>query len=150
MSITKSTACNHDTADYYLKNKSSKTSSTSILLCAVEIDLDVVFDTKLSFGIHISLCLDKVNRILGIIRRSFFALDNTSFILLYKSIVRSHLEYSATIRNPYKKGYIDDLEKVQRRATKPLQNISHLSYPKRLVALNLPTLVCCCIRGDMI
>ena len=49
-----------------------------------------------------------------------------------------------------KKGYIDDLEKVQRRATKLLQNISHLSYPERLAALNLPTLVYCRIRGDMI
>ena len=39
---------------------------------------------------------------------------------------------------------------VQRRATKLLQNISHLSYPERLSALNLPTLVYRRIRGDMI
>ena len=70
--------------------------------------------------------------------------------ILYKAIVRPHLEYAATIWNPHKKGYIDDLEKVQRRATKLLQNISHLSYPERLAALNLPTLVYRRIRGDMI
>ena len=39
------------------------------------------------------------------------------------------------------KGYIDDVEKVQRRATKFPQNISHLSYPDRQAAINLPTLV---------
>ena len=39
---------------------------------------------------------------------------------------------------------------VQRRATKLLQNISHLSYPGRLAAHNLPTLVYRRIRGDMI
>ena len=64
--------------------------------------------------------------------------------------MRPHLEYAATIWNPYKKGYFDDLEKVQRKATELLQNISHLSYPERLAALNLPTLEYRRIRGDMI
>ena len=96
------------------------------------------------------MSINKANRLFGIIRRSFCALDNNSFTLLYKAIVRPHLEYAATIWNPYKKGYIDDLEKVQRRATKLLQNISHLSYPERLAALNLPILVYRRIRGDMI
>ena len=64
--------------------------------------------------------------------------------------MRPRLEYAATIWNQYKKGYIDDLEKVQCRATKHLQNISHLSYPERLAALNLPTLAYRRIRGDMI
>ena len=104
----------------------------------------------LSFRNHINMSINKANRLLGIIRRSFCALDNTSFTLLYKAIVRPHIEYAATIWNPYKKGYIDDLEKVQRRATKLLQNISHLSYPEHLAALNHPTLVYRCIRGDMI
>ena len=47
MSITKSTACNHDSADHYLKKQSSTTSSSPILRCTEEIDLGVVFDTKL-------------------------------------------------------------------------------------------------------
>ena len=96
------------------------------------------------------MIIDKANRLLGIITRSFCALDDTSFTLLYKAIVRPHLEYAASISNPYKKCYIDDLEKVQRRATKHLQNISHLSYPEHLAALSLPTLVCRRIRVDMI
>ena len=96
------------------------------------------------------MSINKANRLLGIIRRSFCALDNTSFDLLYKAIVRPHLEYAATIWNSYKIGYIDDLENVQRRATKLLPNISHLSYPERLAVLSLPTLACRHIRGDMI
>ena len=60
------------------------------------------------------------------------------------------LEYAATIWNPCKKDCIDYLEKVQCRATKLLQNISHLSYPERLAILNLPTLAYRRIRGDMI
>ena len=96
------------------------------------------------------MSINKANRLLGIIRRSSCVLDNTSFALLYKEIVRPHLEYAATIWNPYKKVYIDDLEKVQRRATKFLKNISHLTYPERLAALNPSTLAYRRIRRDMI
>ena len=69
MSITKSTACNQDSPDYYLKNQSSKTSSTTILRCTEEIYLGVVFDNKLSFRNHINMSRNKANRLLGIIRR---------------------------------------------------------------------------------
>ena len=96
------------------------------------------------------MSINKANRLLGIIRRSFCALDNTSLTLLYKAIVRNHLEYAASIWNPYRMGYIENFEKVQHRATKLLQNISHLSYPERLAVFNLPTLAYRRIRGDMI
>ena len=82
------------------------TSSTPILRCTEEIDLGVVFDTKLSFRNHINMSINKANRLLGIIRRSFCALDNNSFTLLYKAIVRPHLEYAATIWNLYKKAIL--------------------------------------------
>ena len=48
-----------------------------------------------------------------------------------------------------KKDYIDDLEKVQHRATKLPENISHLSYPHHLAALNLPILAYCRMRAVM-
>ena len=82
---------------------------------------------------------NKANRLLGIIRKSFFALDNNSFTLPYKAIVRPHLEYAATIWNPCKKGCIDDLEEVHRRTAKLFKIISHLSNPERKAALNHPT-----------
>ena len=149
MSIAKSTTCSHDIGDHYLTYVCSS-SSTQILHCTEEKDMGVVFDINLSFRNHISMSINEANKLLGIIRRSFCALDNTTFTLIYKAIVQSHLEYAVTIWNPYKKGYIDDLENVQRRATKHFQNISHLIYPDRLVALNLPTLTYCRMRGDMI
>ena len=106
MSIIKSKACNHECADYYLKNHSSKTSSIPILRCTEEIDLSVVFDIMLSFRNHINMSINKANRLLEIVRRSFCALDNNSFTLLYKAIVRPHLEYAATIWNPYKEAIL--------------------------------------------
>ena len=88
--------------------------------------------------------------VLARIKRSFCALVNTCFALFYKAIVRLHIEYAATIWNQYKKDYIGELEKMQCRARKLLHSISHLSYPDCLSALNLPTLVYCNMRGDMI
>ena len=122
--------------------------SMPILHCTNEIDLSVVFDSNLSFRNHISMSIDKANRLHGIIR-SFSALDITSSALLCKTIVRTYFEYADTIWIPYKKGHIDDLQKVQCWATKLLQSISHLSYPD-LAALNLPPLVYLRMRGDMI
>ena len=89
------------------------------------------------------------NKLLGMIR-SFWALVDTSFTLLYKTIVRPHLEYAATVWNPNKKHYFDDVAKVQHSATELLQNMSHFSYPDCLAAHNLPTLVCRRMRVDVI
>ena len=37
---------------------------------------------------------------------------------MHKSLVRCHLEYANSVWNPYRPGLINDLEKVQMRATK--------------------------------
>jgi len=38
--------------------------------------------------------------------------------MLYKSLIRSHLEYANSVWNPHRLGLIKDLEKVQMRTTK--------------------------------
>ena len=50
-------------------------------------------------------------------------MDDTSFILLYKSMVRLHLEYANSVWSPYKIGDIKEIEKVQKRATKLIMNL---------------------------
>ena len=42
----------------------------------------------------------------GIIKRNFKCTDNFTFITLYKSLVRSHLEYAGGVWSPYKRGLI--------------------------------------------
>jgi len=53
------------------------------------------------------------------------------------------LEYSSVIWSPYTKGDIVCIEKVQRRFTKRLPGLKHLSYGRRLkhVRLSLSSLV---------
>jgi len=69
---------------------------------------------------------------------------------LYKHLVRLHLEYCNSVWAPYKKSYIDKLEKVQKRATKMIPELRKMHYPDRLKQLNLLTLTYRRSRGDMI
>jgi len=87
---------------------------------------------------------------LGIIKRNFKHLNISTFIMIYKSMVRSHLDYCCPVWAPYKKGYIEALEKVQKRATKILPSLRYLTYPDRLKACKLTTLHYRQIRGDML
>jgi len=41
-------------------------------------------------------------------------------------MVRPHLEYANSVWCPYKKGDIEDVEKVQKRATKLVISLKHL------------------------
>jgi len=62
-------------------------------------DLGVIFDSKLNFVQH---CKEKINTAysyLGIIKRNFIYLDEDAFVMLYKSLVRSHLEYANSVWN---------------------------------------------------
>jgi ribonuclease P/MRP protein subunit RPP40 len=113
-------------------------------------DLGVVFDCNLSFSAHIYEKINKAFQMLGIIKRNFNQLDKASFIMLYKSLVRSQLEYAHAVWSPYKSSLILDIEKVQMRATKMVSGCKSLTYIERLKFLRLPTLKFRRLRGDML
>ena len=74
---------------------------------------------------------------LGMIKRTCNnECDQKTLIILYKSLVRSQLEYASQFWSPYTKENITALEFVQRRATKVILK-TDLSYPERLVKLKL-------------
>ena len=70
--------------------------------------------------------------------------------LLYKVLVRPHLEYCNVVWHPRFKRETEMLECVQRRATKMVQSLKHHSYEDRLQCLKLPSLYYRRARGDMI
>ena len=88
-----------------------------------EKDVGVTFDEDMTFRKDISTRANKANSIMGIIRRTYTYLDPQSFNLLFKSLVRPHLEYGAPIWNPRLKRDITELEKVQRRATRQVPQL---------------------------
>ena len=63
-------------------------------------------------------------------------MDSRTFIMLYKALVRPHVEYANSMWSPYKKGDIEAIEKVQKRATKLVISLKKLPYKEHLLQLN--------------
>ena len=115
-----------------------------------EKDVGVTFDENMTFREEINRRTAKASSIMGMIRRNFTYLDVDTFKMLFKAFVRPHLEYGSPIWNPRLKRDIEELEKVQRRATKQLPATKNMTYEERLRLLKLPTLRFRRLRGDMI
>jgi hypothetical protein len=81
--------------------------------CDEEKDLGVIFDKNLKFDKQVESSVQKANKMLGIIKRSFTYLDEDMFLRLYKSLIRPHLEYGNVIWNPYLKRQSARIESVQ-------------------------------------
>ena len=115
-----------------------------------EKDLGVYVDTTLKFHEQAAAAVGRANKILGLIKRTFVALDTFTLPLLFKAMVRPHLEYSNSVWGPTSRADQDAVERVQRRATKLVQSIRHLSYQDRLKRLKLPSMHYRRLRGDVI
>ena len=87
---------------------------------------------------------------LGIMVRNFRHLSDFAFVGLYKSLVRSQLEYGVQVWSTFRQGLIDVIEGVQRRATKLRQSCKELPYQSRLEKLKLPSLCYRRKRADLI
>ena len=81
--------------------------------------------------------IHKANKMIDSIQRSFTYLDKKLFKTLYISFVRPHLEYASPIWSPFLKKHLNQIESVQRRATKLVQGFKSLSYKERLQLLTL-------------
>ncbi len=115
-----------------------------------EKDIGVIIHKSLSFEEHMSTQVNKANRILGLIRRTFTYLDKDTFLKLYKALVRPRLEFSNAVWSPFLVKDFTLIENVRRRATRLLPGFKAEDYTTRLRNLNLPTLVYRRLRGDMI
>ena len=68
--------------------------------------MGVLIDERLAFSNHIQDKINKAYAILGVIKRNFKYLQLSDFTLLYKNMVRSHLDYCSSVWTPYRKGDI--------------------------------------------
>lgn len=116
----------------------------------VEKDIGVVIDDKLKFSDHLAEKVNKANRIVGLIRRTFMHLEPAIIKPLYTALVRPHLEYANQVWCPHLVKDIEAVESVQRRATKLVPELRSLPYEERLKKLGLPTLAYRRSRGDQI
>ena len=115
-----------------------------------EKDLGIIVDNKLNFNSQVTAAVQKANKVLGLLRRTFSHMDKEIFCQLYKSMVRPHLEYATVVWSPAAAGLRTKIEQVQRRATKMIPGLRDLPYERRLQELKLPTLAYRRRRADII
>jgi hypothetical protein len=103
-------------------------------------DLGVTVSSDLSWSTHISTIASKARSMASWVFSVFKTRNITTMMTLYKSLVRSILEYCCPLWNPHKLVDIQQLESVQRTFTRRISGVQHLNYWERLKALNIMSL----------
>ena len=112
--------------------------------------LGVTFSADMKVSEQCGIAASKGNQSPGLIGRTIMDKEKQLFVPLYKAIVRPQFEYCIPAWRPYCKKDIDNLERIQRRATKIIPELRDLSYENRLLQCGLTTLQPRRLRGDQI
>ena len=76
--------------------------------------LGMILDTKLDFSLHLKNIQNKVNKTIGFLRKLQDTLPRTSFITIFKSFIRPHLDYEDIIYDwAYNNSFHQSVKSVQ-------------------------------------
>ena len=103
-------------------------------------DLGVLISSNLSWDPHITNMTDSARIMCSWILSVFKSRDQLTMMTLYKSLIRSRLEYCSPLFTNNKVDTIVKLEQIQRFFTSRIDGCSELSYYERLQHLNLMSL----------
>jgi hypothetical protein len=93
-------------------------------------DLGITLDSKLHLDLHVSSIVSKAYKMYGFVMRSSTEFRRPStYLQLYKSLIRPQLEYTVAVWNPYYKKYSDIIEAVQKKF---LNTMNYRCYRNRL------------------
>ena len=116
----------------------------NILDSGVEIDCNLKYDT------HINNIIGKAYARVGVLFKGFASRNLHLLRQAFITYVRPVLEYASSVWAPYLLKHINAIEKVQKRFTKRIYFLSHLSYRERLAAINLEPLELRRLKHDLV
>ena len=103
-------------------------------------DLGVTVSADLSWTPHVNRIAERAGKVASWVLSEFKTRDKATMMTIYKSLVRSHLEYCCPLWNCSKNKDIQQLEGIQRTFTSKIDGTQHLNYWQRLKALDLMSL----------
>ena len=103
-------------------------------------DLGVLMSNDGKFTKHINNIVDASRSQCSWILRTFLTRDRLPMMTLWKSLVRSRLEYCCQLWCPAKKGDIQALEQIQRSFLRKINGMQGLSYWEQLRTLSVYSL----------
>ena len=116
--------------------------STGLVINSDEVvkDLGVFIDKDLRWRKHITKKTAEAARKAGWVLRTFSIRDKSTMLLLFKTYVRSIVEYCCALWSPHLQCDVILIESIQRSFTAKIAGCSNLSYWDRLKRLNLYSL----------
>ena len=115
-----------------------------------EKDVGVLIHKSFKPSLQCARAASKANLVLGQLCRGISYRDRNTFISLYKTYVRPHLDYCSQAWSPWNAADREIIESVQRRAVKMVTNLKGRTYEERLAELGMVTLETRRKRGDLI
>ncbi|KAL5255606.1 hypothetical protein ACHWQZ_G010992 [Mnemiopsis leidyi] len=103
-------------------------------------DLGVNMSEDLSWTPHINIMVDKARQISSWVLGVFRDRSKPVMLQLYKSLIRSRVEYCCPLWNPTKIADIQLIESIQRQFTRRIRGFKDTNYWDRLKELNLCSL----------
>ena len=92
-------------------------SNTPVQCSTIQKHVGVYLDEKVNFNSHITEKTGKANKGIGVIKKLFKSLARTVILTIYKSFVRSHLDYGEIVYDrPNSESFISKLEQIQYNA----------------------------------
>ena len=103
-------------------------------------DLGIVVDENLNWNLHIHKVYTKCRQLCAWVLSIFHTREKHTMLTLYKSLIRSKLEYGSVLFNPHQIKDIVKLEQIQRTFTSRISGMDKLNYWERLCNLKLMSL----------